>query len=707
MKKNFRNFYIILIFSTIIIPIFPVIATPQTSQDGDVILKSGYAALEPSSWDPVTYQPSNVRAFYLVNCLENLVDIPTGWQGDWNEIGPELATDWTIEWWTPDADHSGGIKAINFTLRDNVAFHDGSAWNSTVAAWNLNRSIWINGGFGTGTPKPNMNVMFFKAADFTSYYTSEWNFSHITPATPCSYGGLTNGVAAEGMHGHVPWIKRVVTYPADPLKLRIEFNGWNTRPFAMFGAAVPGFAHRMISMQAYATNYTIEEIPGFSSTEVEHVIGTGPYKFVAHSDIGLGGGSVIKNDDWWNATAMQARGLFEVDEYKIFYFPLGAEGEEARQLALMSGDIDVAADIPSQPLDYDQVINSVNHDYLDTGLFEGVSPAIWLNNVNESAYWTNPAVLNTDIPGPLPTVREVFGNPNGIPRAVRQALSYSFDYDTHINTEMGGRAARAGGTLGVGNEFYNPSIPLPDTDLAVARAKILAAYPINCSDRGLNISSPSADWIYAGENNPIWIGDFHYDDRFEEMIGYIVDAANQIGCDFDTVYHPNGLWPDMQAGLFPFLEASAFALNCPLPEVNVFPYLWSYYKTADVMALLQARTRNFPFITNGTIDGYLFDAYLNNGTRKQEAFNDIANDMQNIICPMIFTVQQMVGIGYSKEWELHTEYWGSAAWITQTDWEWQYPSAIIPGYTIPILGAFSTLAMMGIIYIIIRKKKIK
>jgi len=89
------------------------------------------------------------------------------------KVNPELATDWTIEWWTPDADHSGGVKAINFTLRSGVTFHDGSAWNSTVAAWNLNRSIWINGGFGTGTPKANVGGLFLKAADFASYYTSE------------------------------------------------------------------------------------------------------------------------------------------------------------------------------------------------------------------------------------------------------------------------------------------------------------------------------------------------------------------------------------------------------------------------------------------------------------------------------------------------------------------------------------------------------
>ncbi|MFX0083615.1 MAG: ABC transporter substrate-binding protein [Candidatus Hodarchaeota archaeon] len=705
MKKILRNFYIILIFSTLIIPIFPVIAAPKTSQDDDIIIKGAYAATQPTKWDPASYQSNAIRAFYHVNCLEKLVDVPSGWMGDWNELIPELATDWTVEWWTPDADHSGGVKAINFTLRSGVAFHDGSAWNSTVAAWNINRTVWINGGFGSGAPTQNLNLVWFKAADYAPYFTPEWDLSWAI-GQPATYGGYTNTAPAEGMNGYVSWINRTITYPADPLKLRIEFNMWNPKPFAYFGYVWTGNMHRMISMQTYATNYTFEEIPGFSSTDVAHYIGTGPYKFVAHSDVTLGGGSVIKNDDWWNATAMQALGFHEVDEFKIFYFPLGAEGEEARRLALMSGEIDIAADIPAMPLDYDQIVDSVNHEYIDTGYFAGVSPAIWLNCINESAYWTNPAVLNTDIPGPLGLVKDVFGMPNGIPRPIRQALSHSFDYATYINTELGGRAVRAGGTLGVSNEYYNPSVPLPDTDLTTARAKMLAAYPTECSARGLNISSPSALWSNIGETNPIWTGDFHYDDRFAEMLGYVLDAAHQIGCDFDTVHHPNGIWPDMQAGQFPFLSASAFCLNAPLQEVSVISYVMSYYLTADLMALLQARTRNFPFLTNNTINGYLYDAYLNNGTKKQEAFDDLAYDIQNVLCPMIFTAQQMVGIGLTKEWELYTLYWGSGAWIKHTDWTWKYPSEVIPGYPIPIIGFFSTLTMLGVIYVIIRRRKI-
>ena len=105
---------------------------------------------------------------------------------------------------------------------------------------------------------------------------------------------------------------------------------------------------------------------------------------------------------------MQAHGLHEVDEYRIFYYPRGAEGEQARQLAFLSGELDIAADVPASPLDYDQVVDSVNHEYMENGLQEGSHPGIWLNCVNESAYWTDNDTLDWDIPGPLPTIKQVF-----------------------------------------------------------------------------------------------------------------------------------------------------------------------------------------------------------------------------------------------------------------------------------------------------------
>ena len=53
------------------------------------------------------------------------------------------------------------------------------------------------------------------------------------------------------MRGYISWINRTITYPAEPLKFRIEFNAWNPKPFAILGFQTGGYMHRMISMETY------------------------------------------------------------------------------------------------------------------------------------------------------------------------------------------------------------------------------------------------------------------------------------------------------------------------------------------------------------------------------------------------------------------------------------------------------------------------
>ena len=707
MKKFYKSFYFILILSTLILPILPVLASPTTAQPVDVIVSTGYSAgTDPvRGWDPAHYQPHSALLYYLRNCLEQLITVPYDWDGSWDDINPVLATDWSVEWRANDSSHSGGIKAMNFTLRDNVQFHDGSEWNSTVAAWNLDRTVWRSGGFGAGKPGPLMLNMWFKASDLAPYFTPEWNFTWAIGQN-ATYGGVTNTVAGDGMNGYVSWINKTIA--VDPLTLRIEFNAWNPKPFAMLSYEVMGYAHEMISMETYATNYTMANIPKWDSTDVAHFVGTGPYEFVEHDTVGLGGGTIIRNDDWWNATAMQAIGFHEVTEGRLVAYVRGPEGELARQLALMSGDIDLAIDLPSAPVDFDQVDSSVNHEYEELGVWTRLGPAIFLNCINESAYWTNPAVIHSPIPAlGGATAAQFWGNPNGIPRAIRQALTYAYDYVTFRDTEKEGRAVRAGGILGVNNEHYNPSVNLPDQDLATARAKMLAAYPTNCSDRGLDGSSTNAEWINIGETNPIWSGVHHTEARFEEVNGYLILAANQIGCNYSLVDHPNGVFPDINKGLMPLLGSSSFAINLPIPPVYIYEYLKSYLQSTTLPAVLQGRSRNFVFLDNATINGYLDEIYLNNGTKKQEAFDDFAYDIQNYHCPIIFTVQPYIGIAYTNEWEYHSfaSYY-EIMWIKQVDWTWIYPDPAIPGYSIPIVMALSIVSMLAIVYHMKRKNRL-
>jgi len=710
MKKFYKSFYFILILSTLMLPIFPVLANPKTAQDEELIFKYGYSGNDPvRGWDPANYQPNSLFYYYSWNCLEKLISVPLEWDGSWDDIIPVLATNWAVEWRTEDADHSGGIKAIDFTLRDNVAFHDGSEWNATVAKWNIDRVIWRNGGFGPGKPGPSATTLWFKAEDYASDYTSEWNMSWAI-GQDATYGGLNNTVAGDGMTGWVSWINETIV--VDPLTLRIEFNAWNPKPFAIFGAGYGGvgLAHAMISKQTYETNYTLEAIPvGYNSSVVDQLIGTGPYKFVEHDTALLGGGSVERNDDWWNATAMQARGLHKITEGKLVSFARGQAGELAKQLALMSGDIDAGPDIPAQPLDYALIANSTNHEYSHDRIYENNGPVIYLNCVNDSAYWTSPAVLGFDIhPGaPVITVEDRFGTPNGIPQPIRKALTYAYDYTTFINTEKEGRAVRAGGVIGVENPFYNPSVNLPDQDLDIARATMLAAYPTECAARSLDENSTKNAWVNIGLTDPIWTGEFHWEDKFEAVKDYMLQAVHYIGCDFSLVYQPLGAFPAISSGAMKLLAASAYAMNQPIPHINTIANLQVYYRSSDIFALTQSRTRNFAFLDNDSVDEYLNAIYLNNETAKQEATDNLANIIQNTLYPVIYTVNPMVGVGHLKEWEsqIVSHIYQISHW-KESGAEFEYPDEI-PGYSIPIVMGLSIVSMLAIVYHMKRKNRLR
>ncbi|GAF76046.1 unnamed protein product, partial [marine sediment metagenome] len=428
------------------------------------------------------------------------------------------------------------------------------------------------------------------------------------------------------------------------------------------------------------------------------LIGTGPYKFVEHDTALLGGGSVERNDEWWNAAPMQANGFHKITEGKIVSFPRGQAGELAKQLALMSGDIDAASDIPSQPLDYALIANSTNHLYTSERIYENNGPTIYLNCVNDSAYWTDPAILNYDLhPGaPVITVEDRFGTPNGIPLPIRKALTYAYDYTTFLNTEKEGRGVRAGGLIGVENPFHNPSVNLPDQDLDIARATMLAAFPINCSDRGLDENSTKNEWVNIGITDPIWTGEFYWEDRFEEAKDYMLQAVHYIGCDFSLVYLPDGAFPAISTGAMKLLAASAYAMNQPIPNVFTILNLRIFYKSSDIFALTQQRTRNFPFLDNDSVNEYLKAIYLTNGTKKQEGYDNLTNIIQNTLYPAIYTINPYVGVGHLKEWENHVvSHTMEIVLWKESGAAWEYPD--IPGYSIPLVAFLSIISLLGIV----------
>jgi hypothetical protein len=114
------------------------------------------------------------------------------------------------------------------------------------------------------------------------------------------------------------------------------------------------------------------------------------------------------------------------------------------------------------------------------------------------------------------------------------------------------------------------------------------------------------------------------------------------------------------------------------------------------------------FFENNTINGYLDEIYLNNGTKQQEAYDKFAYDIQNYHCPILYTTQQYHGMAHTKEWEyaMFSSYY-DIMYLKQVDWTWIYPEEAIPGYSIPIVMGLSIVSMLAIVYHMKRKNRLR
>ena len=69
-------------------------------------------------------------------------------------------------------------------------------------------------------------------------------------------------------------------------------------------------------------------------------IGTGPYKYVEDAD--EDGGHLVKFEDYWNKTAVEADGVFDIERIEVVNFPSTEAGGLAMNNALLSHALDGA-----------------------------------------------------------------------------------------------------------------------------------------------------------------------------------------------------------------------------------------------------------------------------------------------------------------------------------------------------------------------------
>ncbi|MFX1374780.1 MAG: ABC transporter substrate-binding protein [Promethearchaeota archaeon] len=735
MKKHSKRLIFILFLSSLFLPILP---TAVKAQDETPIFIVGVCGPRPvANWDPVCFVVSDGQ-YYMDNALETVFAFKVNSSGSRDDLIPVLATSWTFEDRPVEQTDAGfyaydGIKSMEITLRENVTFHDGSAWNATVFKWNIDRIMTLLGNI-TGALPTNIYLLdsnvrnmrstyWLEYADWVNYATPSWNVTDIPGGTYAEWGTCPYYTERFPRFGGVTIIEDL---PSGGV-VNITFNDWGSGHNYLLGI-------EMISMQSYQDYFTVPmfgygQAVGFPQDNPAvypgHLIGTGPYEFVEHeSDIGR----MIRFDNWWNSTAQQAEGWHTVEEIAVAIFPHSATGYQARSTAMSTGDIHWAFDHSWEPLDYLEMMAAPDVRYVEMGL-EDYGENIILNSVNETylrlwdylnvsgaAFYMPPSMLYPD--GTI--------NAHGINRALRKAISYAFDYNTFLSVGMKGRVARSGGFLGKTNYYYDESIPIATTDLTIARQALLddPYWSSVCADRQLGISNSTTEWEQVAETNPLYRLEFHWD-RAHLYARYGMETClKRIGCGINLVEDNPSTYEKMTTFDFPYTSCDAFSLKPYFIRINNLGYIAAYYRSPGVVEEAPAYPPGYPVISNydgsgnifpysqfanwgfnynATCDEIIDEIWFANESRTFELYSQLTDWMQNFQYPSVFLGNDMIGHAVNKEWDY------SWQWITLHYNLVKYlgpeQPTPIPGFQVYSILIASLLALIGIAYTIIRKNK--
>lgn len=242
------------------------------------------------------------------------------------------------------------------------------------------------------------------------------------PNAPSTYKRRTAKVeGAVAVDDHTLHVRTRTPYPLLPNSL----------------ASVP-VVSRTVGMDAEPTEFN----------DGSKLYGTGPYKFVEF----VAGDHVtyVANEDYWG-------GRPKWDKVTIRWIKSGP----ARVAALLSGDVDAIASVPTTDVDKLDADPDVNV-FCD----QSTRVIYWSLDVHREQAEHVTAKDGSPISNPLAD------------RRVRQAFDMALDRNVIVDEVMGGLAVPANQIAGEGFGGHNPDIPMPDHDVERARALLAeAGYP--------------------------------------------------------------------------------------------------------------------------------------------------------------------------------------------------------------------------------------
>jgi ABC-type transport system substrate-binding protein len=755
-RRFSKTIIFLLLVSAIFLPVCPVIAQPKLAAIPPY--KIGVNGSRLGNWDGPIASAGFAAASFGSECLESLFTLPENWSGQTDDWIPMLATNWTTIPWPNEMNHhptdpfmnTGGVKAIEFTLRDDVTFHDGSAFNATVAKWNIDRHIVITGNL-TGKLNPAllsdemykaMYSFWLPAEHWAQYETDSWNVSQFINKT-ASYGeygisktppDMTDGSLYKSYYySHYPRIKNVtiIEDKASGGRIRVNYNDWS--------GVLLYVDFTMMSMESYKDYFDIPiegagDVGGFLQPDVRngypdpddqfpgHLIGTGPYRFIEF-DEGSEQGTMRKFDNWWNSTAMNATGGWHnVDEIVIVTFKLTQSGFAKKGLALLSRTIDYADNAGN--MDIDAMVASPDINYTVYGIGSDRT-FITLNAINET-YWKTWADAKVNVSAAagvnlkhLYDVDDVTETVqvDGINRAMRKAVSYAFDYDLYISNVLQGRGVRSGGFLSPGNEYYNPDIPLPYRNLTIAREALIndSFWGPLVAARNLDINNDTADWVSVANSNPIFEFKLLWDQNTLDRASLFGNSIKDIGLALGGINGaPDPLLevsPDIYTVLFtegaigtvPWFTTHGLPSDWPGADFAFGPYIEYYCKSPEGTVFPYAALINTGFNYNDTVDFWIDKTWFVNRTAGEELWNNLTRHYQTFQYSDIFICHTEGGYAIDKDWIYSPPYLSSAfvKYIGPPIQE----GVQIPGFQTAAILAITVVSITGIGFSLNRKRK--
>ena len=685
MRRSLKSLLFMSFFLVFSLPTNLVIAATieKTAESKSFICGTVYGAAD---WDPSIYisTPNN---YYIWACLEGLV-----WTDFNSDSWPVLATNWTIYPRVDEGGHTGGVKAIAFSLRQGVEFHDGSEFNASVVKWNLDRNIAISGNLTGKGDAQNRDLFWFDASYWDDEFTPNWNLSW--------YKHDPFGLANE-----VPIINK--TEIINPYLINITFNTWSNNPAYFEGATFV-----MLSMESYgnwydAPIYGVGEHPEFPQDNPAifpgHMIGTGPYKFDYIDESVTAKGHMIKNDNYWNGTALESEGLHTITDVYIRHYA----DVDSRTTAALTGEIDYIADLAQIAItDHDAIIADPLLDYVSIYLDPGIIDITF--KCEEG--------LNTPTPiedgyGGL-TPKEIFEiqfgfpMPDGVNRTVRRALSYSFDYNTYFDVVLGGWGNLSQSCLGIESVYYNPSVHEPYYNVTKAREIILSDpyYAGKAALRSLSLSNTTAEWKFIANSNPIDTHNMLYNTGSEEPV-FMKSALNDIGFGFIGFPDPD-IWQN-QVGTGMAVMYDMFPFLWPNSAVSPWPLMNAFFSSKN--RVIPYYGYNFAFLANDTIDDLFTQIYF--AEDPQPLYDQLADDLQNYHVPFLYISQYQQGFGINNGWNFTTLMPQRIGFSGLPYYAWISGNRIttpvqpeIPGYDLPIVICMSIITIFGLVYVMKRRK---